>query len=97
VPIPTSEPVIRCFTDFPMALVGDLKGLAKHVTCYEVGKLALNLLPILLSRIETLGRLKSHEVTGFLRSHPPFRLVENDRLELEKIKATWAIQEFLKV
>jgi len=94
---PDTEPVINCFTDFPMALVGNLKGLGRHVTCYEVGKLALNLLPILLSRIETLGRFKSHEVTVFLRSHPPFHLLENDRLELEKTKAAQAIQEFLKV
>jgi hypothetical protein len=66
-------------------------------TYYEVGKLAFNLLPILLSRIKALGGSKMHEVTAFLRSHPPFYLIENDPLELEKVKATQAIEEFLKV
>ena len=37
------------------------------------------------------------EVTALLRSHPPFYLINNDPLELEKVKATQAIEEFLKV
>jgi len=63
---------------------------------YEVGKLAFVLLPILLSRIKPLGEMV-HNFTAFLRSHPPFYLIENDPLELEKVKATQAIEEFLKV
>jgi hypothetical protein len=66
-------------------------------TYYEVGKLAFNLLPILLSRIKALRGSQVHKVTGFLQSHPPFYLIENDPLELEKVKATQAIEEFLKV
>ena len=63
---------------------------------YQVGKLAFDLLPILLSRIEALGG-KVQEVTAFLRNHPPFSLIENDPLELEKVKATQIIEKFLKV
>jgi hypothetical protein len=66
-------------------------------TYYNVGKLAFNLLPILLSRIQALGGSRVHEFTGFLRSHPPFYLIKNDPLELEKVKATQVIEEFLKV
>jgi hypothetical protein len=66
-------------------------------TYYGVGKLAFNLLPILLSRIQALGRSGVHEVTAILRNHPPFHLIKNDPLELEKVKATQAIEEFLKV
>jgi hypothetical protein len=67
-------------------------------TYYGVGKLALNLLPILLSRINALGGSQVHEVTtAFLRSHPPLYLIKNDPLELEKVKVTQAIEEFLKV
>ena len=67
------------------------------VTRYEVEKLALGILPILLSRIKTLGQLEAQRVAGFLQSHPPFRLWESDVLALEKNKATQAIEEFLKV
>ena len=63
---------------------------------YEVGKLAFDLLPILLSKIEALGG-KVDEFRAFLRSHLPFYLMENDPLESEKVKATQAIEEFLKV
>jgi hypothetical protein len=70
--------------------------LAEGTSYYEVGKLAFDLLPILLSRIEALGG-RVHEVTAFLRSHPAFYLIKNDPLELEKVKATQAIEEFLKV
>ena len=69
----------------------------ERTTYYEVGKLALNLLPILLSRIKALGEKQVHEVMGLLRSHPAFNLIKNDSLELEKVKATKAIEEFLKV
>jgi hypothetical protein len=66
-------------------------------TYYRVGKLAFNLHAILLSRIKALGGSRVHEVTALLRSHPPFYLVKNDPLELEKVKATLAVEEFLKV
>jgi hypothetical protein len=67
------------------------------MTYYEVGKLAFNLLPILLSRIKALGGSQVHEVTVLLRSHPAFYLIENDPLEYEKVKAAQAVEEFLKV
>ena len=38
-----------------------------------------------------------HELTTCLRSHPPFYLIKNDPLELEKVKAAQAIEDFLKV
>jgi hypothetical protein len=67
-------------------------------TYYGVGKLAFNLLPILLSRIKALGGSERvYEVIAFLRSHAPFYLIKNDPLELEKVKATQAIEKFLKV
>jgi hypothetical protein len=62
-------------------------------TYYGVGKLAFNLLPILLSKIQALGGPQVHEVTAFLQNHPPFYLIKNDPLELEKVKATQAIEE----
>ena len=68
-----------------------------YTTYYQVGKLALNLLPILLSRIKALGMPTTHEITVLLQSHPPFYLIENDPLQFEKAKATQAIEEFLKV
>jgi len=67
------------------------------MTHYEVDKLALNLVPVLLSTIKGLGRLEAHRITVFLRSHLPFYLIKNDPLELEKVKAAQAIEEFLKV
>jgi hypothetical protein len=69
----------------------------ENLTYYGVGKLAFNLLPILLSRIQALGGSRVHEVTAVLRSYPPLYLIKNDPLELEKVKATQAIEEFLKV
>jgi hypothetical protein len=66
-------------------------------TYYEVGKLAFNLLPILLSRITALGGSTLHEFAAFLQGHPPYYLIKNDPLELEKVKVTQAIEEFLKV
>jgi hypothetical protein len=67
------------------------------MTYYEVDKLAFNLLPILLSKIKGLIRSEVHQITVFLRSHLPFYLIQNDPLELEKVKAAQAIEEFLKV
>jgi len=68
-----------------------------NTTCYEVGKLAFELLPILLSRIEPLEGPEAHDVTVSLRSHPPFYLMKNDPLKLEKAKGAQAIEGFLKV
>jgi hypothetical protein len=59
--------------------------------------LAFNLLLILLSRIEGLAGSTVHEVTVLLQSYPPFYLIKNDPLELEKVKVVQAIKEFLKV
>jgi len=84
----------RCLTD--IVNIHTLIPRADGTSYYEVGKLAFDLLPILLSRMEALGG-KVDEFRAFLRSHPPFCLIENDPLELEKVKATQAIQEFLKV
>jgi hypothetical protein len=85
----------RCFID--ICDVHTVISVRMNVTCYEVGKLAFNLLPILLSRIKALGGSRAPEVTAFLRSHPPFNLIKNDPLELEKVKVAQAIEEFLKV
>jgi len=60
-----------------------------------VGKLAFVLLPILLSRIK--GRALVSQVHGILLCLPPFPLIKNDPLGLEKVKARQAIEEFLKV
>jgi hypothetical protein len=86
----------RCFTDI-LYVHTKIPYEFQSPTYYGVGKLAFNLLPILLSRIKALGGSQVHEVTAFLRSHPPFYLIKNDPLELEKVKATQAIEEFLKV
>ena len=67
------------------------------VTYYQVGKLAFNLLPISLSMISTLEGLGMQVILTLLQSHPPFRLIQNDPLELEKVKVAQAIEEFLKV
>jgi len=67
------------------------------VTYYEVGKLALNLLPILLSKLKALGGEAMQELAVVLREHPPLHLIKNDPLELEKVKAAQAVEEFLKV
>jgi hypothetical protein len=69
----------------------------EHLTYYGVGKLAFNLLPILLPRITALGDSTPHEFAAFLRGFPPFSLIKKDPLELEKVKAMQAIEEFLKV
>ena len=70
----------------------------RDTTYYEVGKLAFNLLLILLSRIKALGGSRQvDEVTVLLQSQPAFYLIENDPLELEKVKAMQAIEDFLKV
>ena len=67
------------------------------LTYYEVGKLAFNLILILLSKIQALGGSKVPEVAVSLQWHGPFYLIKNDPLELEKVKATQAIELFLKV
>ena len=38
---------------------------------YEAGKLAFNLLPIVLSRIKVLGGSQVHEAMVFLRTYQP--------------------------
>ena len=38
-----------------------------------------------------------HKVAVLLRSHPAFHLIKNDALELEKVRATQAIEDFLEV
>ena len=63
----------------------------------EVEKLALDLLPILLSRIKALGGSQACKIAVFLQSQPPISLIENDPLEVQKAKATQAIEDFLKV
>ena len=68
-----------------------------ETTYYLVGKLALNILPILLSEIKAVGGSEVHEVTVLLRSCPAFYLIKKDPLELQKVKAMQAIDEFLKV
>jgi hypothetical protein len=57
-------------------------------TYYKVGRLAFNLLPILLSRIEGPAVSRVHDI---LLGLPTYK---NDPLELEKVKATQAIEEF---
>ena len=64
---------------------------------YEAGKLAFNLLPIVLSRIKVLGGSQVHEATVFLRTYPASDLIKDDPLELEKVKAAQAIEEFLNL
>jgi hypothetical protein len=63
-------------------------------SCYEVGKLAFDLLPILLSRIEGPAVLQVHDI---LLWHRPFYWIENDPLVWEKVRVMQAIKEFLKV
>ena len=71
--------------------------LGTNTTYYTVGKLAFDLLPIVLSRITALGGSQVHESPVLLRSQPAFYLIKNDPLGLEKVTATQAIEEFLKV
>jgi len=61
---------------------------------YEVGKLAFDLLPILLSRIKGPAVLQMHDI---LLWHRPFYWIENDPLVWEKVGVMQAIKEFLKV
>ena len=91
---------IRDFTDIVDLSThthGQWPGLPTKVTYYEVGKLAFDLLPILLSRIAALGGLGVQEILVILQSHPPFHLIKNDPLELEKVKTAQVIEWFLKV
>ena len=64
------------------------------MTYYEVGELALDLLPILLSRIKGPAVSKVHNI---LLGLPTFYLIQDDPLGSEKVKAMQAIEEFLKV
>ena len=66
----------------------------RFMAYYEVGRLAFNLLPILLSRIDGPAVSK---VQTILLGFPTFHLIQNDPLGLEKVEATHAIEEFLKV
>ena len=63
-------------------------------TYYEVGKLAFDLLPILLSTIKGSAVSQVHNI---LLGFPAFYLIRNDPLGSEKVKAMQAIEEFLKV
>ena len=64
------------------------------MTYYKVGKLAFDLLPILLSRIKGPAASQLHNV---LLDLPIFDLIRDDPLGSEKVKAMQAIKEFLKV
>jgi hypothetical protein len=87
----------RCFTDIANVHT-KISYEFGSTTYYAAGKLAFNLLTILLSEIQARGGSTVwHELTALLRSHPPFYLVKNDPLELEKVKAMLAVEEFLKV
>jgi len=70
---------------------------SKNVTYYEVGKLAFDLLPIVLSKIQALGGSAAQKFAVSLRTYPSFYLIKSDPLELEKVKAAQAIEDFLKV
>jgi hypothetical protein len=61
---------------------------------YAVGKLAFDLLPILLSKIEGPAVSQVHDI---LLWHRPFYWIENDPLVWEKVKVMQAIKEFSKV
>ena len=66
----------------------------ESVTYYEVGKLAFDLLPILLSRIKGPAVSRVHNI---LLGFPIFHLIKNDPLGSEKVKAAQAIKEFWQV
>ena len=96
---------IRRFTDIanphtelplylPASWTWDLRDTPTYY--YAVGKLAFKLLPILLSRLESLEGAEVHDLALCLQSHPPFYLIEDDSLELEKAKAAQAIKRFLE-
>jgi len=51
----------------------------------------------LLSRIEALEAQEESDFIVCLRNQPPFYLIKNDPLELEKVKAAQAIEDFLEV
>ena len=70
---------------------------SKSATYYEVGKLAFNLLSISLSRLKALGGSAVQEISILLQNHLSIHLINNDPLELEKVKVAQAIEQFLKV
>ena len=81
----------RCFID-----IVDIDTLIPteyphSTTYYKVGRLAFDLLPILLPRIQGPAVSQVHDI---LLGLPIFHLIENDPLRLEKVKAAQAIQEF---
>ena len=100
-PIHMLDSAIRDFidiVDLSIPARGHWPGLGlKEVTYYEVGKLAFDLLSIFLSRLEALAVSGVQEISTLLRRHPPFRLLTNGPLELEKVKTAQAIENFLKV
>ena len=72
--IPIPEPTLRRFVDianldteisFLEKGLSTIWPMSRHrnTTCYEVGKLAFDLLPVLLSRIEPLESPEVHDVT----------------------------------
>ena len=63
-------------------------------TYYKAGRLAFDLLPILLPRIQGPAVSQVHDI---LLGLPIFHLIENDPLRLEKVKAAQAIKEFWQV
>jgi len=67
---------------------------ANLATYYEIGRLAFNLLPILLSRVHGPAVSKVHDI---LLGLPTFALIQDDPLDSAKVNATQAIEEFLKV
>ena len=76
-----------------------LISISEGMSYYEIGKLALNLLPISLSRVEASRKSKVHTVmvSRRRRLRVAFYLIEDDPLEFEKVKAAQAVEEFLKV
>ena len=66
----------------------------ESVTYYEVGRLAFDLLPILLPRIQGPAVSQVHDI---LLRLPTFHLIQDDPLRSEKVKAAQAIDEFWQV
>jgi len=106
--IPMAEPIRRFIdiadshTELPCEIetkfsANWVKRYTNITTYYAVGKLAFALLPILLSRLASLEGAEAHDLALCLQSHPPFYLIEDDSLGLEKAKAAQAIKGFLEV
>jgi len=69
-------------------------GNSEGMSYYKVGKLAFDLLPILLSRIKGPAGSQMYNILLWLR---PFYIINDDPLVWEKVNVTQAIKEFLKV